>query len=128
MWCKVFDSGRDRRNASPCGLVAGLLIERNKSPPQFCRLPSIVQSARFSLLKALAIATILFCGSWGSGHAAAFCLQIYGQPLQCIFVDSRECYREAIRQQGELHLQPSGGVTSEICDSALLHGLYRADF
>jgi hypothetical protein len=82
VWCKVFKSGRDRRNV------------------RYTALP-------FMLLKALAIATILLCGSWGSGRAAPFCLQIYGQLPQCIYVDSRECYRSAIRQHGNCTYNPA---------------------
>jgi hypothetical protein len=66
-----------------------------------------VQSSWFSLLKALVIATIPFCGSCGLGHAMPFCLQIYGQPPQCIYVDSRECYRAALRQQANCTYNPA---------------------
>jgi hypothetical protein len=104
--CKLFSPGRDRCNGSPYDLVAGVLFDRN--PPRHTRqLAPIIQSRRFSLLKALAIAIIPFCGSSGSGHAAPFCLQIYGQPPQCIFVDSRECYRAAIRQQANCTYNPA---------------------
>jgi hypothetical protein len=126
MSSKGFDPGRDLWSGSPYGLVAGMLIGQNNPPTHFIQLALIVQSRRSSFLKSLAIAMILFCGSWGSGHAAAFCLQVYGQPPQCIYVDSRECYRAANRLLANCTYNPA--ELSLIWDGALLHGFYRANF